>query len=270
MKKLVFLIFLCLTGLAAISQTLIQKRIPVSDGKTTFLIFDEKVDYFDLGSGDIGIKRTEKDNIIKIKAITSNFRETNLTVMTSGGQYYSFLLNFSNNPDTLNYFFSSSAPRAKSIPAKEEKMATKNSYQHVVERLLRYPDRSIVCGNKQHKMTFLVRGIHVKDDKLFFYTEITNHSTINYDIDFLKFNIKNTKRYKKTVFQETEIKPLFTSTNSENCIKSESTIQKVFVFDKFTVPDRKEFVIDLWEKDGDRNLAIAINGKSILDAKRID
>lgn len=270
MKKNIVLIHLILIGFSSFSQNIIQRKIAVSDAKTTFLIFDDKVDYFDLGSSDVGLKRTEKDNIIKIKAFMANFRETNLTVMTAGGQYYSFLLNFSNNPDTLNYFFSSSGTTAKLKPVKEEKMVAKNSYQHVVERLLRYPDRSIVCGNKQHKMTFLVRGIHVKDDKLFFHTEITNHSTINYDIDFLKFNIKNTKRYKKTVFQETEMKPLFTSTNSENCIKSESTIQKVFVFDKFTVPDRKEFVIDLWEKDGDRNLAIAINGKSILDAKRID
>ncbi|TXH79225.1 MAG: conjugative transposon protein TraN [Thiothrix sp.] len=270
MKKFITLSLLSLIGFSSFSQKIIQRRITVSDAKTTFLIFDDKVDYFDLGSSDVGLKRTEKDNIIKIKAFMAGFRETNLTVMTSGGQYYSLLLNFSNNPDTLNYFFSSNETTAKLKSAKEEKMVTKNSYQQVVERLLRYPDRSIICGNKQHKMTFLVRGIHIKNDKLFFHTEITNHSTINYDIDFLKFSIKNTKRYKKTVSQETEMKPLFTSTDSENCIKAESVIQKIFVFDKFTVPQKKEFVIDLWEKDGDRNLAIAIDGKSILDAKMID
>lgn len=270
MKKTIVSICLSLIGSTVFSQTIIQKRIPISDGKTTFLIFDDKVDYFDIGSGDIGLKKTEKDNIIKLKAIIANFRETNLTVMTANGQYYSFLLNFSNDPDTLNYFFKSSTTQTKLAPPIDNKIVTLNNYQYTAEKLTGYQSRSIIGGNKQHKMTFLVRGIHVKDDKLFFHAEITNHSTINYDIDFLKFSIKNTKRYKKTVSQETEIRPLFTSADSGNSINAESVVQKVFVFDKFTVPDKKEFVIDLWEKDGDRNLAIAIDGKSILDAKIID
>ena len=104
MKMIFSFIFFLFISFSSISQQLIQKRLKISDAKTTFLIFDDKVDYFDIGSGDIGLKHTEKKNIIKLKAITTNFRETNLTVMTSNGHYYSFLLNYSANPDTLNYF----------------------------------------------------------------------------------------------------------------------------------------------------------------------
>ncbi len=270
MKKNIVSICLSLIALNVFSQNIIQKTIPVSDGKTTFLIFDDKVEYFDLGSGDVGLKKTDKDNIIKIKAILTNFRETNLTVMTSNGQYYSFLLNFKNDPDTLNYFFKSSVPKAKLVPHIESKALALNSYKSTAQKLVETNSRSIICGNRQHKMIFIVRGVHIKDDKLFFHTEIRNQSTINYDIDFLKFSIKNTKRYKKTVSQDTEINPIFTSTSSENTIHADAAVKKVFVFDKFTVPDKKEFVIDLWEKNGDRNIALTIDGKSILDAKQIN
>ena len=61
------------------------------------------------------------------------------------------------------------------------------------------------------------------------------------------------------------------SDDTNNIVKAgNQPVQKVFVFEKFTIPDKKELVIDLWERHGDRNLAIAIDGKSILDAKKID
>lgn len=268
---LILLVSLLNTPLSA--QKLTQKNIYVSSSKTTFLIFDSKVDYFDLGSNDLGLKRAEnKDNIIKIKSKIENFKETNLTVMTSNNQYYSFILNYRSNPDTLVYFLPSSITEQNkqvtnaAIPSE---VKLEPSKELATETDLSTIDRSFIAGKRKDKMTFLVKGIYVKDNHLFFQTEISNQSNINYEIDFLKFSIKNKKRYKKSVSQETEVIPTSVS-DASNIIKAgNEPIKKTFIFEKFTIPDKKELVIDLWEKNGDRNLAIAVSGQALLDAKKI-
>lgn len=274
MKRLIPLILLVsLLNSPLSAQKLTQKNIYVSTSKTTFLIFDSKVDYFDLGSNDLGLKRAEnKDNIIKIKSKVENFKETNLTVMTSNNQYYSFILNYRNNPDTLVYFLQSSTTeqnkQVADIPTASE-VKLNPSENLAIEADLSTIDRSFIAGKRKDKMTFLVKGIYVKDNHLFFQTEISNQSNINYEIDFLKFNIKNKKRYKKSISQETEIIPTSVSDASSIIKAGNEPIKKTFVFEKFTIPDKKELVIDLWERNGDRNLAIAVSGQALLDAKKI-
>ena len=275
-RYILFIVIYSLCGQLSFAQGLIQKNIYVSSSKTTFLIFDSKIDYFDLGSSDVGLKRADnKDNIIKIKAINEGFKETNLTVMTSNNQYYSFILNYSNSPDTLNYFLKSDVKdQAKQAQAnvvepdlKTEKVDSLDSPINLTQ----FSNRLLVAGKRKNKMIFLLKGVYIKNNKLLFQTEISNQSNIDYDIDFLKFSIKNKRRFKKSISQETEIRPTSILNDTNNIVKAgNQPVQKVFVFEKFTIPDKKELVIDLWERHGDRNLAIAIDGKSILDAKRID
>ena len=275
-RYILFIVIYSLCGQLSCAQGLIQKKIYVSSSKTTFLIFDSKVDYFDLGSSDVGLKRADnKDNIIKIKAINEGFKETNLTVMTSNNQYYSFILNYSNSPDTLNYFLKSDVKdQAKQAQAnvvepdlKTEKVDSLDSPINLTQ----FSNRLLVAGKRKNKMIFLLKGVYIKNNKLLFQTEISNQSNIDYDIDFLKFSIKNKRRFKKSISQETEIRPTSILNDTNNIVKAgNQPVQKVFVFEKFTIPDKKELVIDLWERHGDRNLAIAIDGKSILDAKKID
>lgn len=274
-KYVLSIVIYSFCGQLSFAQGLIQKNIYVSSSKTTFLIFDNKVDYFDLGSGDVGLKRADnKDNIIKIKAINEGFKETNLTVMTNNNQYYSFILNYRDNPDTLNYFLKSNVKeQAKQQQTKiiesEPKTEKVDSLDSPI-KLTQSINRSFIAGKRKDKMIFLVKGIYIKDNKLLFQTEISNQSNIDYDIDFLKFSIKNKKRFKKSISQETEIIPISILSDATNIIKAgNQPIQKVFVFDKFTIPDKKELVIDLWEKNGDRNLAIAVSGQSLLDAKKL-
>ena len=275
-RYILFIVIYSLCGQLSFAQGLIQKNIYVSSSKTTFLIFDSKIDYFDLGSSDVGLKRADnKDNIIKIKAINEGFKETNLTVMTSNNQYYSFILNYSNSPDTLNYFLKSDVKdQAKQAQAnvvepdlKTEKVDSLDSPINLTQ----FSNRLLVAGKRKNKMIFLLKGVYIKNNKLLFQTEISNKSNIDYDIDFLKFSIKNKRRFKKSISQETEIRPTSILNDTNNIVKAgNQPVQKVFVFEKFTIPDKKELVIDLWERHGDRNLAIAIDGKSILDAKKID
>lgn len=70
---------------------------------------------------------------------------------------------------------------------------------------------------------------------------MANNSNINYDVDMLRFFIKDEKKSKRTALQEVEIQPLYvhgdTSTirgNAKNII--------VFALPKFTISDKKYFI----------------------------
>ena len=90
-------------------------RLSVAFFKTSHIIFDSKIVYFDIGSKNIlGEKAENLDNVLKLKAAYLEAFETNVTVVTASGKYYSFLVNPSpiiiiifkrNTSDQVNYFF---------------------------------------------------------------------------------------------------------------------------------------------------------------------
>ena len=64
----------------------------ISDQKTTHLVFPFPVTYVDLGSsGLIAAKATGAENIVRVKAASAGFPESNMTVLTSDGKLYSFV-----------------------------------------------------------------------------------------------------------------------------------------------------------------------------------
>ena len=65
--------------------------ISVAFYKTSHLIFDSPIKYFDAGSDRIICDKVEGvDNVLKVKAAQMGLFETNVTVITHNGAYYSF------------------------------------------------------------------------------------------------------------------------------------------------------------------------------------
>ncbi|MGI4832419.1 MAG: DUF4138 domain-containing protein [Janthinobacterium lividum] len=79
-------------------------RMTVGFQKTTHLIFPYAVSYVDLGNGGIIADKAQgAENIVKVKASQQGFPETNMTVVTTDGRLYSFLVTYDPNPRVLNY-----------------------------------------------------------------------------------------------------------------------------------------------------------------------
>ena len=78
--------------------------IGVSNRKTTHIIFPAKIREFDAGTGDVIAQIPETvPNILRIKAKEkADFCETNMTVITEEGGFYSFLVRFQEDPEILN------------------------------------------------------------------------------------------------------------------------------------------------------------------------
>jgi hypothetical protein len=81
--------------------------------------------------------------------------------------------------------------------------------------------------------------------------------------------IVDKKMAKQTAIQETVIYPLraYNFVSSVGGNRSERT---VFTIDKITIPNDKQLVIELFEKNGGRNQSFVIENEDLLRAKEID
>src|SRR4051794_40844033 len=67
--------------------------------KTTNLVFPYNVKSVDRGSADMLVQKAKyADTILQLKAASEGFKETNLSVVTSDGKLYSFLVQYAPSP----------------------------------------------------------------------------------------------------------------------------------------------------------------------------
>ncbi len=105
--KLIFIFCFSILALNVFSQTVIKSfNVSVCYQKTTNIIFPYRIEKADIGSSDvIGHKDAILNNVLFLKAGRKGFPVTNLSVFTSDGKLYSFLVQYKENPDTLNLLF---------------------------------------------------------------------------------------------------------------------------------------------------------------------
>lgn len=75
-------------------------NIDINDRKFLVIKFPAEIKYADMGSDDLFAEKS-LPNILKIKAIIPYFEKTNLSVVTTDGKYYSFVVNYNSNPNAL-------------------------------------------------------------------------------------------------------------------------------------------------------------------------
>ena len=103
MKYIYFFIpfLFVLTAHAQDEKNVVTRNIEVGYDKTTFIVFGSEVDFFDVGSEDLLFEITAKPNIVKLKGAVEAFAETNVTIITKKGEYYSFIVKY--NPDRESF-----------------------------------------------------------------------------------------------------------------------------------------------------------------------
>src|SRR5690606_3288293 len=241
---------------------------------------------FDYGSSDIGVQSTDQPNIIKLKAAKQNFPETNLTVMTGEDNFYSFIVRPNVNPDRLNYFFKEDqavkfertieedvpATPAMDVPGKTDVIegAADPDYAELCRRIMEEVVRPTNIGLRKDKVILLLKHIFESQDKLALLVSAYNTGNLNYDIEFIKFFIRNKQRLRKTSVQEIELTPIYSHMVPDRIASSADDDSFCFVFDKFTLADDKELVVEIWEKNGERNLQMEIPAKNILSATNFE
>jgi conjugative transposon TraN protein len=270
MKK--YLLFLILAPLVSYGQ----KTHPVllTFNKTVHMFFPSEISYYDVGSTDILIE--SKSDILKLAPKVSDFEETNLTVITSDNICYSFLLRYNKDISMLTYFIKdtvgqriNSSVRAKMFSdsiKKEESISNSESSYISVSREIIKKAPTYWIGSTMKKSYLAINNIYIHQDKLYFVMSVGNTSSINYDINYIKFYIVDKKKLKKASRQEIEKTPMFSFNNIETINAGTDDHPIIFVFEKFTIDNDKKLVIELGEKKGGRNIAIDITQDLIIKA----
>jgi conjugative transposon TraN protein len=272
------------------AQLLKSYSLGVSYAKTVSIIFPAGVHSVDLGSEALlADKFTGVENVLRVKANTKGFPETNLSVITRDGRLYSFHVHYQEEPAALSYQMtpadgSGDTKLAADHPARpaapmylvagrdqapvtfENQDLNQGQLATYSQAIARRRDRVAGIGMRKYKISFDLAGVYIRDNMLFYSIDAHNKSNVNYDIDFIKFYIRDQKRAKRTAVQETEVLPVYVFPADQNTIPGHSVLHRVYCLEKFTIPDQKRLVVEMFEKNGGRVMTFKVRNRDIVRA----
>ncbi|WP_166919732.1 conjugative transposon protein TraN [Flavobacterium poyangense] len=250
-------------------------RLEVTYDKTSHLIFPSAIRYVDLGSDYlIASKAEDAENVLRVKASVKEFEtETNFSVITQEGHFYSFNVTYDSSPKVLTYDLLSMQKTVDKTSGKhvffEELGKSSNLADLLLETIYKKDNRVIKhIGAKSFGLRFILKGIYIHNGKYYFHTQLVNRSNVPFLIDFINFKIVDKKTTKRTVVQERLLQPLRTY-KPLNEINGKSTERNVFLLDQFTIDDDKVLRIEVFEKNGGRNQSFEIENVDLLRARLI-
>ena len=235
--------------------------------KTTSIIFPAAIKNVDRGSRDILAQKAKGvENILQLKAGRKDFPETNLTVITADGQLHHFIVNYAPEPDKLIIDINKNE---ESSLAKFTSSTNKDVLAEYANNILSARRTVRFVSKRDNKISLSLQGIYVHDNTIFYHLKVKNRSNIDYDIDFLRFYIRDKKQVKRTASQEVEVKPVYVYGDTEKPVKGQSEMDLIYALEKFTIPDAKHLAIELFEENGGRNLELLIKNRMIVKARPV-
>ena len=254
--------------------------LEVTFDKTCHVIFPAAIAYVDLGSANIIAGKADgAENVIRLKAARRGFKgETNMSVITEDGAYYSFNVKYAREPRILNVEMADFIHDGEAVNRPNNSMdiylKELGSESPVLVRLVmksiwkENKRRVKHIGSKSFGIQFLLKGIYTHNGLLYFHTEVKNTSNVPFDVDYVIWKIVDKKVARRTAIQEQVIQPLRTQNFVMN-IDGNSNERTVWTMDKFTMPDDKCLVVELAEKNGGRHQSFIIENTDLVRARVI-
>ncbi len=248
MKRFVLLICGCMMIFASFSQI---PSLAIATDKTTSLIFPFPISHVDRGTKDVLVQQVkEATNILLVKAASQKIAETNLSVVTEDGSVYTFRINYESNPSIWVWH----------VPVQQEQ--TLATYANGI-----LDNQRTIHGISDCKwdMRAKIIGIYIKGNVMYYQLRLENKSPIDYDIDLLRFYIRDKKEGKRTANQEITLNPLYIAGN-EAKVKASSDNVVVVALNKLTIPDAKYLGVQIMEKGGGRHLKMKVSNRKTIKA----
>ena len=255
--------------------------LEVCYAKTTHIIFPSEIVYVDLGNENLvaGLADGAK-NVLRVKSAFKSFKqETNLSVITEDGCFFTFNVKFAKEPLLLNIEMTDFIHDGEAVNrpnnAQEIYLERLGSESPMLVKLImksihKQNKREIKhIGSKRFGVQFLLKSIYANNGLLYFHTEIKNSSNIPFDIDYVSFKIVDKKVIKRTAMQEQVLEPL-RAQNYVMVVPGKTSERTVFALEKFTIPDDKQLVIEVSEKEGGRHQSFVVENEDIVKANVID
>ena len=255
--------------------------LEVTFSKTVHVIFPSAIRYVDLGSSDLlAAKADGTENVLRVKAALRDFsRESNLSVITEDGAYYSFNVKYADEPvklsvemaDFLHGGEAVNRPNnALDIYLQELGCESPLLVKLIIQSIYKNDRREIKhIGCKRFGVQYLLKGIYVHNDLLYFHLQLKNSSNVPFNVDYLTFKITDKKVTKRTAIQEQVVWPV-RAYNNVQVIGGKRTERMVFTLPKFTLADDKQLVVELHEQQGGRHQTFTVENADLVRARVIN
>ena len=265
-------------------------RIEAGFSKTVHILFPSPVTYIDIGSMDIIAGKADgAGNVVRVKAAVRNFvAETNLTVITEDGGFFTFDVHYAENPavSTLNLTVQEpqlggvKKPSTTDTPQQPEPVSAEGrvllqevgrekpaTVKRVLSDIYRQ-NRMDVKGvrTKKYGIGVEVLGIYVHNDVIYIHTMVSNETNISFEVDARQFIVADRKLAKRTAQQQTPL-DILRVCNDPTVVRGHQRQRTVFALQKFTIPDDKVLLLEIIERNGARHQTVEIPAKELLDAK---
>ena len=299
MKRDLIYLFLIVAAIAAAKVTaqttpetpaeIRPLRIEAGFTKTVHILFPSPVTYIDIGSMDIIAGKADgAENVVRVKAAVRNFAaETNLTVITEDGGFFTFDVHYAENPVVSTLNLTVQEPQTEGVkkpaaagypqptaPASEGRVLLREVGREkpaTIKRMLSdiyRQNRTDVKGirTKKYGIGVEVLGIYVSNDVVYIHTCMYNDTNISFEVDARQFIVADKKLAKRTAQQQTPLEILRVC-NDPAVVRGHQRQRTVFALPKLTISDDKVLLLEIVEKNGARHQTVEIPAGELLDAK---
>lgn len=256
---------------------LIPYRMEVTYNKTSHLLFPSPIRYVDLGSDLLVANKAEPiGNVLRVKSAVRDFEEeTNFSVITEDGKFYSFDAFYSPYPSVLSYDLlklqrDTERQYSTDVLFEDLKGSSSTLTELIMENLYQKSNRTIKhIVSKSYGIQFSVRSLHVNDNKFYFTLEIENYSNVAYTIEWVNFKIVDKKNLKRTVVQDKLLEPIRVYLPTMMA-SDHSNILGIYLLDQFTLLKDQILEIEILEKNGGRHQKVQLENKDLIHARLIN
>jgi len=260
MKTLIIIIFLATIGTGSFAQDTAY----ISRDKTTALFFKSSVKIIGKTPPDFEVRQIE-NGLITLKAISPDFKSVKLNIQDQNtDQVYHIPVQYSYGR----------AGRRIEVGGNRAIITVSRSpvanYAAIGNQLASGKRSDVVDRKKIGGVKAWVNKLSLANNKVFFRLDIRNRSNLPYDVDFIRFYIRDLKTVARMATHEQEIVPIYSNLNKHTTILKSKEIAKVFGFHRFSLSDDQALNIELYERNGNRHLYLQIKQKDLDDLETIN
>ncbi|EHQ01581.1 DUF4138 domain-containing protein [Gillisia limnaea] len=266
-----FATHLCSAQVTAQTSNILD-TIYANDTKNVALFFPEPIRQGITGSDNfVFTYNREKEQYFGLLQAKPG-EESNLLIVNRNGSIFSYIVRYKEKLTKLNYFIPISSSIGNEIPKGKDSIQaetseksnayTKYYYEKFCTYLLDRKQSNGRIKKRNEGIILSVENIVFDKEELYFVVQIENNSTLDYDLNFLKLSIETRQKGTRKSLQRLYQEPIYIQ-NLPSKIGENETVRFVYVLPKFSLSNDRRAILELNEKDGERNIELKISHRYI-------
>lgn len=193
--------------------------------------------------------------------------DSNLLVVTTNGQVYSYILKYRPDLTQHNYFFTeqesigNETPKMDDIDKKKQKVdslgRTMDYLKRASESVLKSASEKVALIREKDLYLKLFQPVYYGSE-VFLKMEVKNASGVDFEIDYLNMYTLNGTDRRQSSFQSLPLNTIYAH-NLPKLFKKGQSRQFVYVLPKFVLAASEKLAIELRELNGGRTLVLQSN-----------